>query len=110
MVSITTEYISVGGNRHPAAADWDVQSGVLAFGADNNVALWDPRVSYSSNICLVTFKMVVVDADGGALGDDVGELPARGLFASCRPHRQGQCRSVLHMPFHRSETSLDWLC
>ncbi|RHZ47668.1 Elongator subunit ELP2 [Aspergillus thermomutatus] len=43
MVSITTEYISVGGNRHPAAADWDVQSGVLAFGADNNVALWDPR-------------------------------------------------------------------
>ncbi|KAL2003473.1 hypothetical protein VTN02DRAFT_3682 [Thermoascus thermophilus] len=42
MVSITTEYISVGGNRHPAAADWDVQSGVLAFGADNNVALWDP--------------------------------------------------------------------
>ncbi|KAI9923561.1 hypothetical protein AWENTII_000528 [Aspergillus wentii] len=43
MVSITTDYISVGGNRHPAAADWDVQSGVLAFGADNNVALWDPR-------------------------------------------------------------------
>ncbi|EAW08613.1 Elongator subunit ELP2 [Aspergillus clavatus NRRL 1] len=42
MVSITTEYISVGGNRHPAAADWDVQLGVLAFGADNNVALWDP--------------------------------------------------------------------
>ena len=44
MVSITTDYISAGGNRHPAAADWDVQSGVLAFGADNNVALWDPRV------------------------------------------------------------------
>lgn len=44
MVSITTDYISAGGNRHPTAADWDVQSGVLAFGADNNVALWDPRV------------------------------------------------------------------
>ncbi|KAL3479430.1 6-phosphofructo-2-kinase-domain-containing protein [Aspergillus californicus] len=43
MVSITAEYISVGGNRHPAAADWDVESGVLAYGADNNVALWDPR-------------------------------------------------------------------
>ncbi|KAL2855526.1 6-phosphofructo-2-kinase-domain-containing protein [Aspergillus pseudoustus] len=42
MVSITTEYISVGGNRHPAAADWDVQTGILAYGADNNVALWDP--------------------------------------------------------------------
>ncbi|OJJ97366.1 hypothetical protein ASPACDRAFT_46219 [Aspergillus aculeatus ATCC 16872] len=42
MVSVTTEYISVGGNRHPAAADWDVRTGVLAFGADNNVALWNP--------------------------------------------------------------------
>ncbi|KAJ6121868.1 hypothetical protein N7512_004333 [Penicillium capsulatum] len=42
MASVATEYISVGGNRHPGAADWDVQSGVLAFGADNNVALWDP--------------------------------------------------------------------
>lgn len=44
MISITPDYISVGGNRHPAAADWDAQSGVLAFGADNNVALWDPSV------------------------------------------------------------------
>ena len=44
MASVTTEYISVGGNRHPGAADWDVQSGVLAFGADNNVALWEPLV------------------------------------------------------------------
>ena len=44
MVSITSDYISVGGNRQPAAADWDVHSGVLAFGADNNVALWDPKV------------------------------------------------------------------
>ncbi|KAL2862988.1 6-phosphofructo-2-kinase-domain-containing protein [Aspergillus lucknowensis] len=42
MVRVTAEYISVGGNRHPAAADWDVQSGILAYGADNNVALWDP--------------------------------------------------------------------
>jgi elongator complex protein 2 len=44
MASVTTDYISVGGNRHPGAADWDVQSGVLAFGADNNVALWEPLV------------------------------------------------------------------
>ncbi|KAJ5936481.1 hypothetical protein N7454_005116 [Penicillium verhagenii] len=42
MASVASEYISVGGNRHPGAADWDVQSGVLAFGADNNVALWEP--------------------------------------------------------------------
>lgn len=44
MVFITTDYISVGANRHPAAADWDKQLDVLAFGADNNVALWSPRV------------------------------------------------------------------
>ncbi|KAF7591972.1 hypothetical protein BBP40_000819 [Aspergillus hancockii] len=50
MVSITTDYISVGGNRHPAAADWDVQSGVLAFGADNNVALWDPKDKFQRGV------------------------------------------------------------
>lgn len=44
MVRVATDYISVGGNRHPEAADWDVQSGVLAYGADNNVALWAPNV------------------------------------------------------------------
>ncbi|KAJ6023279.1 uncharacterized protein N7446_013638 [Penicillium canescens] len=42
MVAVATDYISVGGNRHPGAAQWDVETGVLAFGADNNVALWDP--------------------------------------------------------------------
>ncbi|RMJ26731.1 hypothetical protein PHISP_02385 [Aspergillus sp. HF37] len=45
MATVTPDYISAGGNRHPAAADWDRRSGVLAFGADNNVALWDPRDS-----------------------------------------------------------------
>ncbi|KAE8351179.1 quinon protein alcohol dehydrogenase-like superfamily [Aspergillus coremiiformis] len=66
MVSITSDYISVGGNRHPAAADWDVQSGVLAFGADNNVALWDPKddsqrgvysllVGHTDKVCAVRF-------------------------------------------------------
>ncbi|KAH8689689.1 putative RNA polymerase II Elongator subunit [Talaromyces proteolyticus] len=43
MVSVATDFISVGGNRHPGAADWDTQSGVLAYGADNNVALWKPE-------------------------------------------------------------------
>lgn len=44
MVSATTDYISVGGNRHSSAADWDTESGLLAFGADNNIAIWDPAV------------------------------------------------------------------
>ncbi|KAI9741872.1 MAG: hypothetical protein M1834_000260 [Cirrosporium novae-zelandiae] len=42
MVSVASEYISIGGNRNPAAADWDADSGLLAFGADKNVALWNP--------------------------------------------------------------------
>ncbi len=43
MTLSTTEYISIGGNRNTSAADWDQQSGLLAFGADQNVALWRPQ-------------------------------------------------------------------
>lgn len=35
-------FISAGGNRHPSAADCDPVSGLVAFGADSNVALWIP--------------------------------------------------------------------
>ena len=39
------QYISVGGNRHPAAADWTEHNcGIVAFGASNHVALWNPLV------------------------------------------------------------------
>ncbi|PHH53791.1 Elongator complex protein 2 [Ceratocystis fimbriata CBS 114723] len=41
---ITTEYISTGANRHTAVADWSSQ-GTLAFGADVNIALWEPNSS-----------------------------------------------------------------
>jgi len=46
MMNISAEFISIGGNRNPAAADWD-EAGLqlLAFGADTCVALWDPQVS-----------------------------------------------------------------
>lgn len=44
MVAIKPEYIAVGGNRHPSAADWDAASGFLAYGAEKNVALWKPLV------------------------------------------------------------------
>jgi hypothetical protein len=44
---ISPEYISIGGNRNPAAADWDAEGvKLLAFGADNSIALWDPSVGY----------------------------------------------------------------
>ncbi|EXJ80374.1 hypothetical protein A1O1_08518 [Capronia coronata CBS 617.96] len=41
-LEVEYEYISVGGNRHSAAADWSASSGLLAFGADQNVAIWEP--------------------------------------------------------------------
>lgn len=44
MVGFRTEYIAAGGNRHPAAADWDAVTGLLAYGTDINVALWKPLV------------------------------------------------------------------
>ncbi|KIW71115.1 hypothetical protein PV04_03320 [Phialophora macrospora] len=40
--SIESEYYSAGGNRHSGAADWSAKSGLLAFGADQNVAVWSP--------------------------------------------------------------------
>jgi hypothetical protein len=40
------DYISSGGNRHPSAADWDRDgSGLLAYGAGNSIALWNPLVN-----------------------------------------------------------------
>ena len=44
MVDIHNEYLSAGGNRHPEAADWDIATGVFAYGADRNIALWLPLV------------------------------------------------------------------
>ncbi|EME47516.1 hypothetical protein DOTSEDRAFT_85989 [Dothistroma septosporum NZE10] len=35
------EYIAAGGNRHSSAADW--APSLLAFGAGNNIATWDPE-------------------------------------------------------------------
>ena len=44
-MSIAPEFVSIGGNRNPAAADWDQNGGrLLAFGADNCVAVWEPEV------------------------------------------------------------------
>lgn len=41
MTSTTIEYIAAGGNRHPSAADWSPS--LLAYGAGNNIALWNPQ-------------------------------------------------------------------
>ncbi|KAI1876444.1 hypothetical protein JX265_003970 [Neoarthrinium moseri] len=39
---IGIEYLSVGANRHTAVADWS-QDGIVAFGSDCTVALWQPK-------------------------------------------------------------------
>ncbi|KAK5065045.1 hypothetical protein LTR84_000880 [Exophiala bonariae] len=39
---IAAEYYSAGGNRNSAAADWSATSGIIAFGANQNVGLWSP--------------------------------------------------------------------
>ncbi len=41
---IRVDYLSVGANRYASVADWS-ESGLLAFGADNNVCIWNPTVS-----------------------------------------------------------------
>ncbi|KAL3425670.1 Elongator complex protein 2 [Phlyctema vagabunda] len=43
------QYIAAGANRHPSAADWN-ESGVLAYGSDRNVALWQPQSSDSHGV------------------------------------------------------------
>ncbi len=48
MVQVVAEYVAAGGNRHPSASDWDI-NGLLAFGADRNIALWRPQVGGSLN-------------------------------------------------------------
>ncbi|KAI1377446.1 WD40 repeat-like protein [Hypoxylon crocopeplum] len=43
------EYLSVGANRHTAVADWS-QDGIVAYGADSNLALWRPHSSRPSGV------------------------------------------------------------
>ncbi|KAI0201115.1 WD40-repeat-containing domain protein [Astrocystis sublimbata] len=40
--NVEAEYLSVGANRHTAVADWS-RHGLVAFGADSNIALWRPH-------------------------------------------------------------------
>ncbi|KAK0100977.1 hypothetical protein ONS96_006209 [Cadophora gregata f. sp. sojae] len=50
MARAIAEYLAAGANRHPSAADWDVLSGILAYGADRNVALWHPQNENSKGV------------------------------------------------------------
>ena len=41
--SIGIEYLAVGANRHTSVADWS-KDGLVAFGADSNIEIWQPTV------------------------------------------------------------------
>ncbi|KAL2162650.1 hypothetical protein VTH06DRAFT_6486 [Thermothelomyces fergusii] len=41
MADVFSRYLSAGANRYPGAADWS-GNGLVAFGSDTNVCLWDP--------------------------------------------------------------------
>ncbi|KAL0943939.1 elongator protein 2 (WD domain-containing protein) [Colletotrichum truncatum] len=45
----SVEYLSTGANRQTAAADWS-PCGLLAFGADTNIALWAPSSENAEGI------------------------------------------------------------
>ena len=49
MTIFKLDYIAAGGNRHPAAADWDADTGLVAYGTGRNIALWKPLVLSMSN-------------------------------------------------------------
>ncbi|KAF7561605.1 hypothetical protein G7046_g2562 [Stylonectria norvegica] len=46
---VSVEYLSTGANRQTAVADWS-SGGILAFGADVNVALWRPSLEPQKGI------------------------------------------------------------
>ncbi|KAI4154186.1 MAG: hypothetical protein LQ341_000398 [Variospora aurantia] len=55
MLNFRTDYIAAGGNRHPAAADWDANSGLLAYGSDRNVALWKPSDKQCKGVSAILY-------------------------------------------------------
>ena len=77
MVRVDTEYISVGGNRYPGAADW-TRFG-LAYGADNNVALWIPSVGENTK----PFSYLLLQIA------DLFVFVVRSLCVARWPYRQG---------------------
>ncbi|KAK0739802.1 WD40-repeat-containing domain protein [Apiosordaria backusii] len=41
-ISVNSSYLAAGANRYSAASDWSAE-GVVAFGSDGNVCLWNPQ-------------------------------------------------------------------
>jgi elongator complex protein 2 len=53
---VSVGYLAAGANRQTAVADWS-RGGLLAFGADSNIALWRPTVSLIAMVA-VPYKSI----------------------------------------------------
>jgi hypothetical protein len=62
---VKTDFIVVGGNRHPAAADWDAAGGLVAFAADRSVAVWPALVTSSCTSLSYPFFVNALQGQGG---------------------------------------------
>lgn len=82
MIEFHTDFVAAGGNRHPAAADWDVTSGLLAYGAENNIALWKPLVVHVSMCQCLFLGLLMVRTEWS---------PSRIALIVAWPCRQGYC-------------------
>lgn len=47
-MAASLNYVAAGGNRHPSAADWNLD--ILAYGSGNNIALWEPQHRHSGGV------------------------------------------------------------
>ena len=72
MTLFQTEYIGAGANKSTSAADWS-SSGQIAYGADQNVALWTPSDDRSRGVSALlrghTAKVCAVRFFAGTLPD-----------------------------------------
>lgn len=92
-LNCNVEYLSIGGNRHPAAADWDRNgSGILAFAADENIALWKPLVCKFGVLSLDPFKQRYHSYDISLILL-TGPLLSRSVLNSFRSYRLRKCSS-----------------
>jgi hypothetical protein len=41
---VKTDFLAVGANRNPQGAEWDVESGLVAFAAGSCLGIWRPEV------------------------------------------------------------------
>ena len=84
----STRYLSTGANRQTSIADWS-NDGLVAFGADVNVALWEPAVSKMSyNLPDEELSLKLRLVGSATRSDEASEWPPRHRQSSVLPTKQ----------------------